>query len=84
VNFSFLYRPEVRKYNYKPQFFDPDEEKFDKAKKNDRDEFGSKLRNCWENKRKIKKNKNSMRNIVWIAFILLLLLFLVSKFVFRN
>jgi len=82
VNFQFLHRPETRKYNYKPQFYQPEEKKFDTSGKYDKEEFEKKLRNNWSNKRKVKNNRNSMRNVIWIAFILLLLLFLVRKFVF--
>jgi hypothetical protein len=84
VNFTFLHRPDVRKFNYKPQFFISDDKKSLNADKFDREEFGEKLKNSWKNKRKIKKNQSSMRNVIWIAFILLLLLFLVLKFVFKN
>jgi len=72
----------MRKFNYKPQFSKPEGKKNDTTVNYDREKFREKLKNNWDNKRKVKNNRNSMRNVIWIAFILLLLLFLVRKFVF--
>jgi hypothetical protein len=83
MNFSFLHKPEVRKYNYKPQFFVPKEENSYVSGKFNSEEFGTKLKNSWKSKRKTKKNQNNMKKIMRVAFILLLLLFLVWKFVFK-
>ena len=84
MNLSFFHRPEIRKYNYKPQYESTEKDKSGNSKNFDKDDFGEKLRNSWDSKRKIRKNLNSTRNVIWIAFILFLLLILAWKFVFKN
>ncbi|MDR0206837.1 MAG: hypothetical protein LBI45_06235 [Bacteroidales bacterium] len=71
----------MRKYNYKPQFYQPEEKIIDTTGNYNKEKFKKKLKNSWGDKRKVRNNRNSMRNVIWIAFILLLLLFLVRKFV---
>jgi hypothetical protein len=83
MNFSFLHRPEARKYNYKPQFYVPEEEKPINYDKYDADKFADKLRRSWGNKRHVKNNStNNMRTIIWIAFLLLVLGVIGWKFLF--
>lgn len=74
MTFNFLHRPEVRKYNYKPQFFVPEEEKPINYDKYDADKFADKLRKSWNNKRHVKNNPtNNMRTIIWLAFLIAVL-----------
>ena len=80
MNFNFFHRPELRKFNYKPQFYVPEEEKPINYNKYDRDNFGEKLHRNWESKRKNRSNKTgNMRAIIWMAFIVLLILFVLWK-----
>jgi len=84
MNFTFLHRPEARKYNYKPQFYVPDEEKPVNAKDFNPDKFGDKLRNSWERNRRTRSNPTgNMRTVIWIAFLLFILLFAAWKFIFK-
>jgi len=81
MNFNFLHRPEARKYKYKPQFYVPEEDKPINYDKYDAGKFEERLRKNWENKRHVKNNPtNNMRTIIWIAFLLLVLGFIVLKF----
>jgi hypothetical protein len=83
MNFTFLHRPEIRKYNYKPQFYVPEEEKPVNEKDFDPDKFGDKLRNSWDRKRRSRSNPTgNMRTVIWIAFILFFIFFLSWKFLF--
>jgi len=83
MNFSFFHRPEVRKFNYKPQFYVPKEEEQMNYDKYDSDTFGKKLHRSWESKRHTKNNPtNNMRTIIWIAFLLLVLGLIGWKFLF--
>ena len=85
MNFTFFHRPEARKYNYKPQFYVPDEDKPTNVDKFDPDEFGVKLSRNWDKKRRNKSNSTSnMRLIVWMAFLVVVLLLFIfgSKFLF--
>lgn len=79
--FNFFHRPESRKYNYKPQFFVPEEEKPTTEKGYDSDKFGEKLHQKWSHKRRNKPNPtSSARTIIWILFLIAILLFVVYKF----
>ena len=83
MNFTFLHRPEARKYNYKPQFYVPEEEKPVNEKDFNPDKFRDKLRSSWEGRRRNKNNKTgNMRTIIWIAFLLFALLLIGWKFLF--
>jgi len=83
MNFTFLHRPEARKYNYKPQFYVPEEEKPVNEKDFDPNKFGDKLRGSWESRRRNRnKPTSNMRTVIWIAFLLLLLLVVGWRFLF--
>jgi len=83
MNFTFLHRPEARKYNYKPQFYVPEEAKTTNEKNFKPDMFGEKLRNSWERKRHRKGNSASSRRIIiWMVFIILILGLIGYKFFF--
>jgi hypothetical protein len=74
MTFTFFHRPEARKFNYKPQFYVPEEEKPVNYDKYDSDDFAKKLHRNWEGKRRAKNNKTSnMRTIIWLVFLLLML-----------
>ncbi len=80
MNFTFFHRPETRKYNYKPQFYEPTEEKVKRSEKFDSDEFAKRLHNNWSSKRKTKKQGiSNFKSIIWIVFILFILLFFYYK-----
>ena len=81
MNFNFFHRPEIRRYNYKPQFYVPQEEKPINYDKYDTDTFGEKLHRNWESKRRTRNNPTgNMRIIIWLAFLILVLGFLAWKF----
>jgi hypothetical protein len=83
MNFTFLHRPETRKFNYKPQFYVPEEEKPTNSEKFDPNKFGDKLRNSWESKRRTRSNStNNMRTIIWLVFLVLLIGLLGWKLLF--
>lgn len=83
MNFTFTHRPEIRKYNYKPQFYVPDEEKSTNVQNFDPDKFGDKLRSNWDRKRHNKSSRQgNTRIILWMAFIIIVLLFVGYKFLF--
>jgi hypothetical protein len=69
MNFTFFHRPEVRKYNYKPQFYVPEDEKPINYDKYDNEKFAKKLHKNWDSKRRVKNNSTSnMRTIFWLVF----------------
>ena len=72
MNFSFFHRPEVRKYNYKPQFYVPDDEKNINYDTFDNEKFAERLHKNWSNKRRVKKEMSNMRTIFWLAFLIFL------------
>lgn len=75
MNFTFTHRPEPRQFNYKPQFYIPDDKQPTNVKNFDPDRFGEKLRNNWDRKRHSKRNSpNSRRFIMWMVFIVAVLL----------
>jgi len=83
MNFTFLHRPEARRYNYKPQFYVPEESKPTNEKNFDSNMFGEKLRNSWERKRHRRNDSSSSRRIIiWMVFIVLILGLIGYKFLF--
>jgi hypothetical protein len=85
MNFTFFHRLDVRKYNYKPQFYISEEGKSLNTQNFDPDKFGVKLRSSWDSKRRTRKNStNNMRIIIWMVFLVLVLALLGWKFLFYN
>jgi len=83
MNFTFLHRPEARKYNYKPQFYVPEDEKPTNSENFDPNKFGDKLRSSWGRRRYSRKHSTgNMRTVIWLVFIILLLVVLGWKFLF--
>jgi len=83
MNFTFFHRPKARQYNYKPQFYVPEEEKPVNYKNFDTDQFGDKLRDRWDKKRQHKSNATTnIRVIVWMVFLVLVLGIIGWKFLF--
>lgn len=86
MDFQFLHRPEPKKFNYKPQFYNEDENNEDgrpetRRELSEQEAFARRLHNNWERRRSRKDNKKtSFRTIIWMAFIVFILLFLVYKF----
>jgi len=81
MNFTFLHRPEPRKYNYKPQFYVPDDKKPINEKDFNPDKFGEKLRSNWERRRYSRKNSTgNMRTVIWLIFIIAMLVVVGWKF----
>ncbi len=80
MNFTFFHRPETRKFNYKPQFYEPTEEKVKRSEEFDSDEFAKRLHKNWSSKRKTQKQGiSNFKSIIWIVFILFILLFFYYK-----
>lgn len=74
-SFTFFHRPEVRKYNYKPQFYDPDkpEEKEEGEAARAR-EFANHMHDSWDRRRQHKNRpQSSSRILIWLLFIFVLL-----------
>lgn len=82
--FSFLHRPEPKRFTYKPRYYDPDKEK-DAETGHVPDEtelFARRLHRSWESKRTARnesKRKSSSRAILWSVVILALLLYVIYK-----
>ena len=79
----FYQRPEKRKFNYKPRFYNPDGGTKDEHGNFDPEKFGNRLHHNWSEKRKRnKKNQTSVNMIVWLMFIVIILIFFAYKFIF--
>lgn len=80
MNFTFFHRPETKKFNYKPQFYVPDEEKVKPSSDFNTEEFAERLHKNWNNRRQNKKQGiSNFKSIVWIIFILFILIYLYYK-----
>jgi len=81
MKFTFLHRPEARKYNYKPQFHVPEDEKPLNSENFDANKFGDKLRSNWDRRRPSRSSSTSnMRTVIWLAFIILVLVVVGYRF----
>ena len=81
-NLIIYQKPEKRKFNYSPRFYNPDEATKDKKENFDIQRFGERLHRSWSKKRQLNKKTHSSANrIVWLMFIFLVLLFLTYKFI---
>ena len=81
MNFSFFQRPEVRKYNYIPQFYVEGEDKKTKDKEFDRDQFAERLHRSWDKKRQSRrKGISNFKSLICIILILVVLLYVYYKF----
>jgi hypothetical protein len=79
----FYQRPEKRKFNYKPRFYEPDGGTKDAQGNLDLEKFGNRLHHSWSQKRqRNRKTKASLNMIIWLMFILIVLLFFAYKFIF--
>ena len=81
-SFTFFHRPEARKYNYRPQFYDPDklEEKEEGETAHAR-EFANHMHDSWERRRQHKNQRqSSLKYIIWLVFIALILGIIYYKF----
>ena len=87
MDFQFLHAPKPRKFNYKPQFYNPDAEDQPEGTdntvrpRNENEDFGKYLHDSWDRRRQQKKgnNNSSIKSIVWTLFIIIVLLFLFYK-----
>ncbi len=80
MNFDFFHRPEPRKFKYKPRYYNPDEEQNTSETDYDVDRFAERLNRSWSKKRRKKVEKSSnVRQLIWIAFLVLALGFLFVK-----
>ena len=80
MNFTFFHRPETKKFNYKPQFYVPDEEKVKRSSDFNTEEFAERLHKNWNNRRQNKKQGiSNFKSIVWIIFIIFILIYLYYK-----
>ncbi|MCQ2285243.1 MAG: hypothetical protein MJZ76_00010 [Bacteroidales bacterium] len=86
MNYQFLHRPEPKKFNYKPQYFNEDdldaseETRQNRRQLSEQEEFARRLHNNWDRRRQRKReDKSSFRTIIWMAFIVFILLFVVFK-----
>lgn len=85
-SFTFFHRPEVRKYNYKPQFYNPDKLDEKEGKPSDKEvsssyEFANRMHDNWSRRRQHKNQKqSSFKYIIWLVFIALILGILYYKF----
>lgn len=89
-NFSFFGKQEVRKFNYRPRFYDPETEERRKkygdfTKKNDAEEEyvpGKYVRGSWRDG-KYSRNEDVSRNQKSIGMITIILLFAVVYLIYK-
>ena len=80
----FYQRPEKRKFNYKPRFYEPDGGTKDKQGNFDPDKFANRLHRSWGAKRQqSKETRTSNRRVIWLLFIVIVLVYLAYKFIFK-
>ncbi len=81
-SFTFFHRPEARKYNYKPQFYDPDKPEENKEGEAARArEFANHMHDSWDRRRQHKnRQQSSLKYIIWLVFIALIIGILYYKF----
>lgn len=86
MNFTFFHRPEAKKFNYTPQFYDPNAIDDEDKKKMDKEtaheyEFANRMHYSWERRRQHKEKKGfSYRTLFWSIFIAVLVCFVIFKF----
>lgn len=87
MEFQFLNREKPKKFNYKPQFYNEDEADDERSVREgkrpltEQEEFARKLHNSWNSRRQRKiESHSTIRSVVWMAFIVFVLLFVVYKF----
>jgi len=84
MNFNFLHRPETRKFNYKPQFYNPDEPEKKEFRSKEAEhayELSNRIHINWDRRRQHKENKSAMmKSLIWVAFVLFLICLLFYKF----
>lgn len=83
--FNFVERPEKRKFNYKPQFYQPEEEKtvYKEGEEFDSKKFAEHLHSSWSQHRTSGRdngNKFPLKTVIWLAFIVFVLVFFFVKF----
>jgi len=84
MNSPFYQRPEKRKFNYQPRFYDPDGGTKDKHGNFDPEKFGDRLHRSWSKKRQQNKQTRSSTNKVVILFVIVIaLVYLAYKFLPR-
>ncbi|MCL2247283.1 MAG: hypothetical protein FWC10_09290 [Lentimicrobiaceae bacterium] len=85
MNFTFTHRPEARKFNYKPQFYVPEEKQSTNETNFDPNKFGEKLRSNWDRKRQTKSKRSSnSRIIIWMVFLIMVLGYIGYRYFVKN
>lgn len=82
MEFSFLHRPQPKKFEYKPRYYNPDTEPDESGMTPDETErFARRLHREWESKRTRQEKKGfSKLTIVWILIILGFLIWFIFRF----
>ncbi|MDR3046007.1 MAG: hypothetical protein LBU51_00120 [Bacteroidales bacterium] len=84
MNTIFYKKPEKRKFHYKPRFYEADGGVHNERGEFDPDKFGNRLHNSWQAKRdRNKKNTTSNTRVIILMCIVIILVFIAYKFIFR-
>lgn len=82
MDFTFLHRPQPKKFEYKPRFYKPEAEPDETGRTPDQTEqFARRLHREWESKRTTRKEKKgfSKMTIFWLVVIIGVLLYFLLK-----
>jgi hypothetical protein len=77
MNFRFIFTPKPKKYNYKPQFYKPEEEEEGLSKFTPSPNPNSPIRRGMFTSRYAKRHQKSTYNLLWLIILTLLLLYLI-------
>jgi hypothetical protein len=82
MNFNIFQKPETRKFNYKPQFYTPEEEKRPAAKEGEynSEEFAARLHRSWNSRR---QRKEKMQFPLKLVIVMLFFAFMVGYIYFK-
>jgi len=82
MNLNIIPKPDTRKFNYKPQFYTPEEEKLPTSKENEYNatEFATRLHQSWNSKR---HKKEKMQFPLKLVIIMLFFAFIVGYIYFK-
>lgn len=87
--FKFFHTPKPKGFNYKPIYFDPEQEEREKRKKkysdagNSSEALGDRMRDGFARQREGKRSKTVLKSNIRLSVILIILLFLTYLMFFR-
>lgn len=82
MNYTFFNRPKPKQFEYKPRFYDPENDtEAPKEKLSETEEFAKRLHRSWNSKRTQKEKKGfSSSAMIWIVAILAILVYFILRF----